>query len=180
MVGPLVASRVLGAAGSVVVFIVLFCSLASSIDSLLAATSDLLLEDVYRKMFRPSAGERTLRRASRVVILLLGLLTWLLCYGNFGDLLQVLFLSGPLVGSTVWPIVAGLYWRRTRGGTALAAMLLGSGLGLVAYVQLGWFVASLIGTAVSMLVVIIGTALSTSEFAWECMDEAAHPFAGRR
>jgi Na+/proline symporter len=177
MVGPLVASRVLGAAGSIVVFIVLFCSLASSIDSLLAATSDLLLEDVYRKMFRPSADENTLRRASSGVIVVLGLLTWLLCYGNFGDLLQVLFLSGPLVGSTVWPIVAGLFWKRTSGRVALTAMVLGSGIGLFAYFQIGWFVASLIGTAVSMLTVVAGTPLSTREFDWTKLDEA-RPSAG--
>ena len=172
MVGPLVASRVLGAAGSVVVFIVLFCSLASSIDSLLAATSDLLLEDVYRKMFRPRASEQTLRRASRGVILVLGIFTWLLCYGNFGDLLQVLFLSGPLVGSTVWPIVAGLFWKRTNGPVAVAAMILGSAAGLYAYFEIGWFVGSLIGTALSMFVVIAGTAVSKREFDWHRLDES--------
>jgi Na+/proline symporter len=172
MVGPLVASQVLGAAGSVVVFIVLFCSLASSIDSLLAATADLLLEDVYRKMFRPSADERTLRRASSGVILALGALTWILCYGNFGDLLQVLFLSGPLVGSTVWPIVAGLFWKRTGGPVAVTAMLLGSSIGLFAYFEIGWFAGSLISTAVSMLVVLIGSALSRREFDWARLDES--------
>jgi Na+/proline symporter len=172
MVGPLVASQVLGAAGSVVVFVVLFCSLASSIDSLLAATADLLLEDVYRKMFRPRASEQTLRRASTFVILGLGVVTWLLCAGNFGDLLQVLFLSGPLVGSTVWPIVAGLYWRRTQGVVAVAAMLLGSAIGLYAYFAYGWFTGSLIGTAVSMLVVVLGTLVSRSEFDWASLDES--------
>jgi Na+/proline symporter len=172
MVGPLVAGQVLGAAGSIVVFVVLFCSLASSIDSLLAATADLLLEDIYRKMFRPSADEAVLRRASRGVILILGVLTWLLCYGNFGDLLQVLFLSGPLVGSTVWPIVAGLYWKRTPGGVALAAMLLGSGVGLLAYFEIGWFVGTLISTAISMIVTAVGTALSSREFDWARLDES--------
>lgn len=172
MVGPLVASHVLGAAGSVVVFIVLFCSLASSIDSLLAATADLLLEDVYRKMFRPSSSEVTLRKASRWVILGLGAVTWLLCYGNFGDLLQVLFLSGPLVGSTVWPIVAGLYWKRTSGGVAFTAMVLGSAVGLAVYFQVGWFVGSLVATAVSMLITVLGTILPKHEFTdWSALDE---------
>ena len=49
MVGPLVAAHVLGQMGAIVVFVVFFCSLASSIDSLLAATSDLITEDIYRK-----------------------------------------------------------------------------------------------------------------------------------
>ena len=58
--------------GIVLVFVVVFCSLASSIDSLLAATSDLLVEDVYRKMFRPGASEASLRRASTRIIIALG------------------------------------------------------------------------------------------------------------
>ncbi len=54
MTGPLVASRIMGADGGgtvagIVIFVVLFCSLASSIDSLLAATSDLLTRDGFEK-----------------------------------------------------------------------------------------------------------------------------------
>ncbi len=171
MVGPLVASRVLGAAGSVVVFLVLFCSLASSVDSLLAATSDLLLEDVYRKMLNPGAGERVLRRASTWVVVGLGGLTWLLCAGDFGDLLQVLFLSGPLVGSAIWPVIAGLYWQRANRPGAVAAMLLGSAAGLWAYFAIGWFVASLIGTAVSMATVVVTTLAFPQPFDWNRLDE---------
>lgn len=171
MVGPLVASQLLGAAGSVVVFIVLFCSLASSIDSLLAATSDLFLEDVYRKMLRPSVSQETLRRMSSYVIVGFGAVVWAISYGNFGDLLQVLFLSGPLVGSTVWPIVGGLYWRRVNGPTAVAAMLLGSVIGLYVYFSYGWFVASLVGTSVSMIIVLAGHVLSRSEYDWKTLDE---------
>ncbi|MDX1519521.1 MAG: urea transporter, partial [Gammaproteobacteria bacterium] len=42
MVGPLVVGQVLGSVGSIIVFIVIFSALASSLDSLLAATSDLI------------------------------------------------------------------------------------------------------------------------------------------
>lgn len=171
MVGPLVASRVLGAAGSIVVFVVLFCSLASSIDSLLAATSDLLLEDVYRKMFHPGASEATLRRASMFVIVGLGVVTWLICYGNFGGLLEVLFISGPLVGSVIWPVITGIYTRRANPAGAFLAMVLGSAAGLVAYFTEGWFVASLIGTSVSMVVTLVSLAVSRSRYDWRRLDE---------
>jgi hypothetical protein len=52
------------------------------------------------------------------------------------------------------------------------AMVLGSGVGLAAYFQIGWFAASLISTAVSAGVIVLGTAVSSREFDWAAMDEA--------
>ena len=57
MVGPLVAAELLGVSGAVLVFIVVFAALASSLDSLLAATSDLILTDIYKGHLRPGASE---------------------------------------------------------------------------------------------------------------------------
>lgn len=173
MVGPLVAGRVLGGAGAVVVFVVVFCSLASSIDSLLAATSDLLTEDVYRKALRPRSGQAHLRRVNSWVIVGLGIATWALCMPRLGDLIQVLFLSGPLVASAIWPVVGGLYWRRASGAAALGAMLVGSSAGLAAYFTLGWFTASLISAAASAVVMGLGTIWSRSTFDWTALDESA-------
>ena len=173
MVGPLVASQVLGAAGSVVVFIVVFCSLASSIDSLLAATSDLLVEDVYRKMFRRRAAEGELRRASVALIVALGVLTWLLAAPRLGDLIQVLFLSGPLVASAIWPVIAGLYWKRAGAVAAVGGMLTGSVVGLICYFELGWYTASLISAAVSMTVVTVVSLLMPRDFTFADLNEAA-------
>ena len=94
MVGPLVAARILGQTGAIVVFVVFFCSLASSIDSLLAATSDLITEDIYRKMIDPSATEEKLRRVSAWIIVGLGVLTWVVCLPRIGTLATVLFFAG--------------------------------------------------------------------------------------
>jgi Na+/proline symporter len=172
MAGPLVAAKILGSLGAVVVFVVVFCSLASSIDSLLAATSDLIAEDVYRKMLHPTASEARVRKLSTWIVVGLGLVTWLLCLPRLGDLLEVLFLSGPLVGSAIWPVAAGLYWKKANPTGALLAMLLGSGTGLVAYFQLGWYTASLVSTAVSLLVMVTATVLAPRSFDWSRLDES--------
>ena len=171
MVGPLVASKVLGYAGAVLVFIVVFCSLASSIDSLLAATSDLIVEDVWKKMIKPGASEAGLRRASSVIIIGLGLVTWAICMPNLGNLIEVLFISGPLVASAIWPVVAGIYWQRASPVGASSAMLLGSAIGLVAYYQLGWFTASLISMAISLVVTALATLVSRNRFDWSELNE---------
>ena len=171
MVGPLVAAHVLGKVGSIIVFAVFFCSLASSIDSLLAATSDLITEDIYRKLINPEANEKKLRRMSAYIIVGLGIATWIVCMPRIGTLATVLFFAGPMVGSTIWPIATGLFWKKASTAGAFWAMVLGTASGLIAYFQLGWYTASLIGAAVSMIVTIIATLFSKKSFSWGDLKE---------
>ncbi|MEQ9823243.1 MAG: sodium:solute symporter family protein [Puniceicoccaceae bacterium] len=174
MVGPLVAGHVLGPVGAMVVFVVVFCSLGSSIDSLLASTSDLLAEDVYKKLLRPDIEDDTLRRATSWIIVGLGIVTWFLCAPRLGNLVTVLFLSGPLVGSAIWPVLTGLYWKRANAWGACSAMVLGSAIGLYAYFSIGWFAATLISTVVSMIVVVVFTWLRPADFDWKQLSRESH------
>ena len=105
MVGPLVVANLLGVAGAVLIFIIVFASLASSLDSLLAATSDLLVEDVYRRMFRPGASGPELRRASQGIVVALGALSIVLCWPRLTTLAELIQFTGAFVASTIWPIV---------------------------------------------------------------------------
>lgn len=171
MVGPLVAANVLGEAGAIVVFMVFFCSLASSLDSLLASTSDLITQDIYKKMIKPDASDAQLRKASSRIILALGFVAWLVCLPRIGTLADVLFFAGPLVASTIWPIATGLYWRKANTGGAVAGMITGSVTGMIFYFMVGWYSASLIGAAVSMIVVVIFTYLFPGKFDWYKLDE---------
>jgi Na+/proline symporter len=170
VVGPLVAANILGYAGGVLVFIVVFCSLASSIDSLLAATSDVVTKEVIQPLFMPGANDAQIRKIASVVIVFVGLVTWAVCLPKVGTLATVLFFAGPLVGSTIWPIIAGLFWKRVNANGAVLAMLLGSSIGLFAYFQIGWYTASLIGTAVSFLTVIGTTLLRPHTFDWRTLE----------
>jgi len=168
---PLVASQILGPIGAVLVFIVVFCSLASSIDSLLAATADLITEDIYKRLFNPDASEAVLRKGATFIIIGLGLVTWAICLPNW-DLLLVLYASGPLVASTIWPIVAGLYWKKSNPVASCAAMAAGSLIGLWCYFNIAWYSATLISTVISMLVVIIGTLIAPRDCNWRELAEA--------
>lgn len=165
MVGPLVAAHLLGKLGAIVIFIVVFSSLASSLDSLLAATSDLLVQDVYRR-FRQSAGDVELERAARVIVVALGLFAIALCWPKATTLARMIAFTGAFVASTIWPIAAGLYWKEASRAGALAGMILGTLVGLAAYFLVGWYTAALAGATVSMLCVLVGTKLSPESFDW--------------
>jgi Na+/proline symporter len=166
MVGPLVAAKLLGASGAILVFIVVFAALASSLDSLLAATSDLILTDIYKGHFRPQASEQELARAARWVVVGLGILAWLLCLPRLTTLAELLYFTGAFVASTIWPIAAGLYWRKVNPSGATLAMIAGTITGLTGYFLIGFYVAALISAAVSMGILLLGTWLRPIEFDW--------------
>jgi len=167
--GPIVASTVmanagLGALAGVLILVVLFCSMASSIDSLLAATSDLLIRDLRGERLTQAGGDPGFRKTAVLAILAVGLAAWLLALPHW-PIINALFISGPLVGSLIWPVVAGLFWSSVNRRLVLAGIAAGSALGLLAYFTLGWFTASLVGTGVSMLFTLAARWLAPAPFA---------------
>lgn len=166
-VGPLVAARLLGTAGAVLVFVIVFCSLASSIDSLLAATADLLAHDVLLPAAEAAGmqpSDSLKRWCAGGAVIVLGLIAWMVALPNISDLASVLFFAGPLVASCIWPIVGGLYSPRPGRWAAIIAMALGSCIGLWFYFAIGWYVASLTGAAVSGLAFGLITYFNPNQF----------------
>jgi SSS family transporter len=170
MVGPMVAAELFGVGGAVLVFIVVFSALASSLDSLLAATSDLVLTDIYKGHIKPQATEEQLARAARWVVLILGVATWALCWPRLTTLAELLYLTGAFVASTIWPVAAGMYWKHVNPAGATLAMLLGTAIGLSAYFIVGFYVAALVSAAISMSLVLITTWLAPREFEWAALN----------
>lgn len=172
MVGPMVAAALLGKVGAIFVFIVVLSALASSLDSLLAATSDLLTEDIYRRLLFPGSSKEHLKKAGKWVVLGLGVTTWLLCLPRVATLGELLNFTGAFVASAIWPIVLGLYRPHLTGTAAALAMLLGTLCGLYAYFAVGFYVAALTSCGVSCLVCCIGLLSSRDNFDWQVFQKA--------
>ncbi|MDX1679090.1 MAG: hypothetical protein R3242_00030 [Akkermansiaceae bacterium] len=156
--GPVVAEHVLLQAGfgmiaGLLILVVLFCSIASSIDSLLAATSDLILSDMTKVVLGKEIQEGNFHKIAGIVTIAVGLLVWSLSLPRW-PIVKVLYLSGPLVASLIWPIIAGLYWQKINRKLVLVGIGVACTVGVLAYYLLGWFTASLIGASVSMVITI--------------------------
>jgi len=171
MVFPVVASQLLGAGGAAMVFVVVFASLTSTLDSLLASTADLVAEDVVFKLLNPQLSDAELKRATRLVVIGLGVVTLALSWPRLDSLASVLFFTGALVASTIWPVAYGLYWRSAHRVAAIAAMVAGSVCGLLAYTLIAPYCAALISAAVSALVMAVGTQLWPESFSWHILKE---------
>jgi len=166
MVFPIVTATLLGGGGALVVFVIIFASLTSTLNSLLAASADLLAEDLYLHMLRPKASDQQLRQAARIMVILLGIATMVLSWSNFTSMLQLLLLTGPLVASTIWPIAMGLFWSSASRNGAIAAMLAGSVAGLAAYWWIAPYCAALISAAVSAVIMGTWSTLAPERFDW--------------
>ena len=167
MVGPMVAANLLGDIGAIFVFIVVFSALASSLDSLLAATSDLVTRDIYNGIINKGASKEKLHKISKFVILALGLVTWIICLPKVATLGALLNLAGAFVASTIWPIVLGLYQRRLSGHFVTAALVLGTTCGLIGYHTIGFYVAALFSCIVSFVICMIGLMAKNDNFDWQ-------------
>ena len=171
MVFPVVASELLGAGGAAMVFLVVFASLTSTLDSLLASTADLVAEDVVFKLLNPDLSDAQLRQATRQVVVVLAVVTLLLSWPRLDSLASVLFFTGALVASTIWPVAYGLYWSSANRRAAIAAMVAGSVVGLSAYILIAPYCAALFSAAVSAVVMAVGTHLRPESFQWHELHE---------
>lgn len=171
MIGPLIAAKLLGKIGAIFVFIVVFSALASSLDSLLAATSDLITKDIYKGLINKQADKQKLFKISKFSILILGVITWVLCLPKMTTLGALLNFTGAFVASTIWPIVFGLYYRRLNGVGAALAMALGTGCGLLAYWLVGFYVAALTSCLVSLVICLFALALKDQQFEWKDLQQ---------
>lgn len=170
MVAPLVAGKLFGIFGAILVFIVVFAALASSLDSVLAATSDLIVKDIYKGHFKKTATNKELRTAAVWIIIGLGFFTWALSLPRLATLGSLLHFTGAFVASTIWPIAIGILYRRGNGFLASTAMVLGTASGLYAYFAIGFYVAALVSAAVSMAVMLFAF-INKPVFEWAMLSE---------
>ncbi|AII43260.1 urea transporter [Synechococcus sp. KORDI-100] len=166
MVFPVMAADLLGAGGAALVFVVVFASLTSTLDSLLASTADLLAEDVFLHLLRPQASDAQLKLATRWIVVGLAVATLALSWPRLDSLASVLFFTGALVASTIWPVACGLYWTSANRHGAILAMVAGSVVGLLAYNLIAPYCAAVFSAAVSAAVMAGWSACQPESFQW--------------
>lgn len=135
LVAPTAAVQVLGDVGAILLLTMLFMAVTSAGSAELIAVSSLVTYDVYRTYVKPSASDRDLMRASRLLIIVFGLGMGMLAsiLLQFGAGLQYLYLSmGVLIGSAVAPIALSILWKKTNRIAASSAAIIGlvSGVGV--------------------------------------------------
>ena len=132
-------------------------AIMSTADSCLIGPVAILVNDFYRKLYRPDATDGELVRLARISTLVLGSLAIAAAYSTprVLDLILLAYTFGA--AGIFFPMLGLLFWKRTTAAGAFWSILLG-GSSAVAWTAAGsprGLAASYIGWAVSALVLVL-------------------------
>ena len=172
MVFPIVVSKLLGPVGAVLVLIIIYSALASTVSSVLTASSNLLVQDIYKRAFKPNATDEQIVKYVRYTIVGMAVVTVILVWNQPASMYQVLYLTGSAVAATIWPIAFGIYNSHVNKKAVFVAMLCSVGLGLVAYFTISSYAAPVVSALVGLVIITVGTKLSPdNSFSFDQLDE---------
>ena len=103
-----------------------FAAAMSTVDSFILMISSSIVRDIYQRHINPDADERTIKRMSYLVTLVIGMVAFIGAL-NPPQFLQylIVFTGGGLAAAFLIPVTLALYWRRFNRQAAIASMLAG-------------------------------------------------------
>ncbi len=173
MVFPIVVSQLLGKGGSILVLVIIYAALASTVSSILTTSSNLIVQDIYKQLINPNVTDDQIVKYNRYVIVGLSLFAILLSWKQLASMYQILLFCGPAVACMVWPITYGLYNKKTNTKIVFASMLSGFVVGLIAYFLISSYAGPIVSAIVSGLILAVGTKMHpNTEFKWKSLNES--------
>lgn len=123
---PLVAMHLLPEWAAGVVIAAITAAIMSTADSQLLVATSAVVEDVYHKIINPEADQKKLVLYSRISLLLLSIIAFILALQGGIIYFLVAFAWGGLAASFGPLIILSLWWRRTTKYGAIAGMITGT------------------------------------------------------
>ncbi len=123
---PLLAMGLLPEWAAGVVIAAITAAIMSTADSQLLVATSSVVEDVYHKLINPDASQEKLVKYSRVSVLSLSIVAFLLALQGGVIYFLVAFAWGGLAASFGPLIILSLWWRRTTKWGAICGMLSGT------------------------------------------------------
>jgi SSS family solute:Na+ symporter len=115
----------------------LMAALFSTIDGLIASSSSLLTQDIYRRLFKPSASDKQLKNVNRIIQVLVmvcvfGFIPVFIRYGSQGPVYGLVqeFL-GVMLGVLIAIFMLGIFFKRTTARACFIGMIAGVVVGVV-------------------------------------------------
>lgn len=172
MVFPIVVSKLLGPIGAVLVLIIIYSALASTVSSVLTASANLLVQDIYKSAFRPDTPDEKVVEYVRYTMVAMSVITVILVWNQPASMYQLLYLVGSGVAATIWPIAFGVYNKKVNSKAVLIGMLASVALGLVGYFTISSYAAPIISAIVGFVIIVVGTKIAPdNNFTWSSLNE---------
>lgn len=114
----------------------ILAAVMSTISSQLLVTSSSMTEDIYKSFIRPHASTKTLLIASRLSVIIVACIAFLLSLNPNNSILNLVGHAWAGFGAAFGPVILlSLLWKRTTMQGALAGMLVG-GITVLAWIYI--------------------------------------------
>lgn len=123
---PLLAMNLLPEWAAGIVIAAITAAIMSTADSQLLVATSSVVEDVYHKLINPKADQKKLVLLSRISVLLLSVVAFILALQGGVIYFLVAFAWGGLAASFGPLIILSLWWKRTTKWAAIAGMISGT------------------------------------------------------
>ncbi|MHC1627607.1 MAG: sodium:solute symporter family protein [Candidatus Nezhaarchaeales archaeon] len=132
----------------------------STTDRLMVTAASNIAYDVVKNVIKPTISDRAIMWISRIVVLIVGVGSWLLALTPQPLLAWFIWAALSLmVNCFFWPIIGGLYWKRMNKHAARWGMLVGFIVTLASFAI--WGKTIMIPGVVAMYAVVPGFIAST-------------------
>ncbi len=99
----------------------------SSADSDLLGAGSIFGNDIYKIFIKPSATSEEVMNVTKITMLIIGFLGWLVAIMNTGSIIKILMLSFTLrAAGAFFPYIFGHYWKKSSTAGTIASLLSGS------------------------------------------------------
>jgi Na+/proline symporter len=106
--------------------VIVLAAVMSTTDRLMLTIGAMFSWDIYKKVLKPDADDKSVLRLSQVVVVLSAIGSMLLAISPPEMLASLIWMGiGVMLATFAVPLLAGLYWRGATREGALAAMSLG-------------------------------------------------------
>lgn len=106
--------------------VIVLAAVMSTTDRLMLTIGAMFSWDLYKKIIRPDADDKSVLLLSKIVVVLSAIGTMILAINPPEMLAPLIWMGiGTMLAAFAIPLLAGLYWRGATREGALASMLLG-------------------------------------------------------
>jgi len=160
-----VADTVLPAFAVGIVMAAIMAAIMSTADALLLQAGTMASQDVFARFFRPNLTERGMVWVSRILIIVLGIVGYLIAVVEPPAVAAVVIFATTVLGSAFVPVyVAAVWWKKANAVGAIASMVTGT------VASVAWEIAGLtegvgldpmvVGIVCSTIALIVGSLLT--------------------
>ena len=111
----------------------IMAAILSTVSPIILASGTMLTQDIYRRMFRPTASDREILVMARLTTGLAGILCMVLAIFLYEGtkILDMIYFAYTLRGSLFVVLLFGIYWQKTTQRGSVWAMLLTALVGFI-------------------------------------------------